>query len=218
MCNWTHESNMTTDKNKQANARVTIGSIMAEVLGLESYIDGKAHPEVELTLYAEMVDLTDLEHATSKEEHEQWRLPELEDCPTRARIRGVNNRRWILTTKTKPNTSAEGCIEVENDISKDMFESLKKMGSDGYYKTRYFFPIPNTGLVWEVDVFRDISGNNHPWVKLDLEVPSSDVDLPPWPFKLRDFVIDGSSDMRSKSIINKLWGEDWSRIDDRPIK
>lgn len=199
----------------------TIGDILGAVgkdISTESIIDGRARPEVELTLYVEMVNIDDLKLAASKEDFEQWNLPECdkESCRTKSRIRSINGRRWILTTKTKPNTSADGCIEVECDISKDMFDSLRNMGHGGYNKTRYYFPIPGTGLTWEVDVFSGMDGLPHPWVKLDLEVPSLDILLPPWPFPIRDYVVDGDRiDYQQKEIISRLWDEEWVSIDDK---
>lgn len=205
--------------NKSSDLMPSIGEILTSIgaLAVESHVDGLAHPEVELTVYGEMVDISHLEMASSSQRMEQWNLPEAEDdiSRTRARIRAINDRRWILTTKTKPKTSAEGVIEVECDISRDMFASLRDMAHGGYSKTRYCYTIPNTGLQWEVDVFYGIDGSPHPWVKLDLEVPSMDVTLPPWPFPMRQIVIDAGPDMdyKDKIIVKRLWDEDWAKLE-----
>lgn len=199
----------------------TIGEILNALgsIATESHVDGQARPEVELTVYGEMADLSHLEQSVSSQRMEQWNLPEseTETCRTRGRIRAIDDRRWILTTKARPKTSADGCIEVECDISRDMFNSLRDMSDGGYAKTRYYYPIPNTGLQWEVDVFYGTDGSMHPWVKLDLEVPSLDIELPPWPFPMRRIIVDGGPDMdyQDKAIVNRLWSEDWVRLDDK---
>lgn len=220
MTNKANESKK-ADKPKDNSIMPTIGEILSSIgsAALESHVDGQARPEVELTVYGEMVDITHLEQASSNVRMEQWNLPESEseECRTKARIRAVNDRRWILTTKTKPKTSADGVVEVECDISRDMFNSLRNLSHSGYMKTRYYYPIPNTGLQWEVDVFYGTDGSAHPWVKLDLEVPSLDIELPPWPFPMRHIIIDGGNDTdyQDRSIITRLWNEDWARIDDK---
>lgn len=201
----------------------TIGQILGAVgrnVSTEGFVDGVAHPEIELTIYAEMTNIDNLKAAAEQAEFEQWNLPQSEnpECKTKTRIRSINDRRWILTTKTKPNTSADGVIEVECDISRDLFSALKTTGHQGYRKTRYFFPIPNTGLQWEVDVFRGMDGSLHPWVKLDLEVPSLDVELPPWPFPLRSMVVDGDNlSFQEKQLISRLWDSEWIRLDEQFI-
>ncbi len=212
-------TNKAPTRPEQDTKMPSIGEILSSIgsLAIESFVDGKAHPEVELTVYGEMVDISHLEQASESQRMEQWNLPNSEDenCPTKARIRGINDRRWILTTKTRPKTSADGVIEVECDISRDMFNSLRNLCNGGYSKTRYYYPIPNTGLQWEVDVFYGTDGSPHPWVKLDLEVPSLDVELPPWPFPMRRMVVDGGLDMdyQDRVIVDRLWNEDWAKIE-----
>ena len=219
---------MTTEQDKKQktppkdhtsdSGRLTIGMILAE-LGLESHaIDGKEHPEIELTIYAEMVDLEDLKQANRVMQIEQWEMPRKEGCDGSHRIREIDGREWILTSKRNPFANQPGKREVENHITKDMFDFLKYIAVEGRMKKRYIYNIPNTGLIWEVDVFTSMDGTIHPWVKIDLEVPSEDIDLPPWPFRIKEnFIIDGAdgNQYTDKALISRLWDEEWSRLDDQ---
>lgn len=177
-------------------------------------IDGKLAKELEFCIYAEMLDLDELKKAASKELHEQWTLVVDDETGRKARLRAINDARWVLTTKSKVE-GGFGYNEVECDISRDMYEQLVKLCFDGFVKTRYFFPAVGTGLTWEVDVFLDQAGAQHPWVKIDLEVTSPDQELPSLPFGVRSIIYADNPNMTSteRSIIKNLWDKEWIRRD-----
>lgn len=198
---------------------ISIGEILSTVgFSLEQHaIDGKEHPEIELCIYAEMVDLADLDKANRVMEIEQWEMPRKEGCDGKSRIREIDGREWVLTAKRKPYANAPGVREVENVITKDMFDFLKYTSVEGRMKKRYIYNIPNSGLFWEVDVFLSPDGTQHPWVKIDLEVNDEDTQLPPWPFAIKpDFIIEGTDDnsYQDKTLIKRLWDEEWDRLPD----
>lgn len=207
------------DDGTGKDSKLTIGKILSEMgFSLETHaIDGKEHPEIELTIYAEMVDLSDLDKANRVLEIEQWEMPRKEGCDGKLRIREINGREWVQTSKRNPFANNPGVREVENMITKDMFDFMKYMAMEGRMKKRYIYNIPNTGLIWEVDVFTSMDGTQHPWVKIDLEVPDEDIELPPWPFRIKDdFIIEGAdgNQYTDKVLIKRLWDDEWSRLDD----
>lgn len=185
----------------------------------ENNADGKVHHELEYTFYGEVVRLSDLEKAQEKEEHEQWVVPIENDedvVEARVRIRAVDNRRWLLTTKIK-RKGMLGWEEISHDISQPLFNHLREMAINGYKKTRYTFKIEGSELNWEVDVFKDLNGQPHPWVKIDLEVKSKDDDISkyklPVPFRQIIQHQKGDLDEKEKAWVDNLWKHQWAGLD-----
>lgn len=187
-------------------------------VSIEGQVDGKARKELEYTFYGKVADLSQLGRAIHKEVHEQWSLKLDTDKEARVRIRAINNMRWIMTTKYKYE-GVLGWEEVECDISKDMFEHLKKVSERGYFKTRYNFRVEGSDLLWELDVFKDINGQDHPWVKLDLEVseeikgkfPKLPVD-----FVKGEFIAHQNKEQteQESGFIKNLWKKEWVSLDE----
>ena len=53
-------------------------------------------------------------------------------------------------------------------------------------KTRYFFDVPDSDLIWEVDVYFDEKGKPREWCKIDLEVTDMRTKRPELPIQLTD--------------------------------
>ncbi len=186
-------------------------------LSMEAFewMAGKTELEIEFTIYAELQDLRVLQQAVTKEVQQQVNISLDTDTEIRQRIRSINDKRWILTTK-EPVERGFGNLETECDISKDMFGTLMRATKEKLIvKTRYFFPIPGTNLQWEVDVFHTKSGSEHPWVKIDLEVPNLEMEIPPLPFQVSSVIYADSDDLTiaEKRKISKLWDEEWVTYD-----
>ena len=182
-------------------------------VSLEAYewMAGKTELEVEFTIYAELQDLRVLDKAVSKEVQKQVTITLDTDTEIRQRIRAINDKRWILTTKEPPEKGF-GNLETECDISKDMFSVLCRATKEKIVqKVRYFFPIPGTNLTWEVDTFFTQGGTIHPWVKIDLEVPNLQMEIPPLPFNVNQLIYADSDDLTiaERRRIDKLWSEEW---------
>lgn len=185
-------------------------------LGMEGVVDGNLHKEIEYTFYARIKDPAQLEKAVKKEEHEQWRLPLGVDVPgLRARLREIDGRRWVICTKHE-REGAIGWDEVECDISKDMFATLKMAATDGYKKTRYEFPIPGSTSIWEVDVFVGPGGDKSLWVKIDLEVQDPHAAVPELPLDYDEIITNQPSQQTQDeaAFIAKLWGSEWQKLDE----
>lgn len=181
-------------------------------------VDNKVKKELEFTIYAKVKNLADLDGAP-KEIHEQWSVP-LPDSggKLKMRIRAVDNNRFILTTK-KRRSGIDGSDEVETIIGKDMFNHLKDAGGEGYLKTRFFFPVPNSELTWEIDRFMKNGGAPSEWVKIDLEVDDLHMDLPPLPIDVEMAIIAGDPQLTAEEeeIIRGLWSNEWQQINAGPV-
>jgi hypothetical protein len=184
---------------------------------LESEVIGKLNKEIEYTIYAELKDMSQLEKAPVMELHEQWRLPIDTEAPVKLRMRLINNRRFTVTAK-KSIQGAEGYYEITTDVPEDMFSILKLAAVDGYKKTRYVFPVTGSDRKWEVDVFMDKSGKPHNWVKIDLEVQSMDEAIPPFELTVGKFIIEGKTTPEEDKFINRLWNDEWLKIETGVVK
>lgn len=186
-------------------------------VSMEDLIDGKVHQELEYTVYAEVADMEELRKAARKvERQEQWLIPldkEQQRADGKIRIRLIDGARPTMAVKIKG--SAEmGCMETESDISMDTFNQMRKLAVGGYIKNRYSIPSKIEGLIWEVDVFQNHSGQPHPWVKIDLEVKSLADPIPNFPIKINDLIQgDGEKTIMQEERIKGLWEREWSRLD-----
>lgn len=189
--------------------------ILQWAISQEDQVDGVRRRELEYTFYGQVKSLEDLKNnAFRKEEHEQWLIPLNTQLKVKARIRSIDGVRYILTSKTKIQGQL-GSQEVECDISEDMFNSLKTVGTGGYKKTRYFFKVPGTKLIWEIDVFKNIAGQDHDWVKLDLEVPDENTQIPKLPVEFLTTISHQPKEYtpEEKSTVDNLWNNEWVAMD-----
>lgn len=170
--------------------------------------------ELEYTFYGKIRDFSELTKAFRKEEHEQWILPiGDENAPVRARLRAVDGNDFLLTTKTK-REGQQGVLEITEVIHHAMFKQLTKVATDGYKKTRYIFRVPNSGLLWEIDVFQNQQGSPHVWVKIDLEVKSAEDKIPPLPIQFDDLILAHGPrwDKAQEDFVDNLWDKEWAKI------
>ena len=184
-----------------------------ENLKLEA-IDGERHVEREYTAYAQVADFGWTERAHEHELHEQWTLP-YQDTPIRGRLRLINNRRYTEAVK-QPLKGEEGHYECECDISPDMFEMKKLACKSGYLKDRYNFHVPETGLKWEIDVFRSKSGGRSNWIKIDLEYIKPNDPVPAFPFEIVEgtlIIEERVMSEHDRDFIDSLWDDEWLKLD-----
>jgi CYTH domain-containing protein len=160
-------------------------SLDEKIVSVDPVPDGKKFIEKEYVLYAKIENADILKSASNSIEQEQWevKIPKVFENASGGRIRirktvKENNVSYIQTTKTKVDT---GEMEVELLTTEDAFNQFKLLATSGMYKTRYFFPIENTNLKWEVDVFTLENGEQSRWVKIDLEVTDDTNIIPELP-------------------------------------
>jgi len=162
--------------------------IIAALESVDTEVDGNMKLEMEYEIYGKLVEPSELEKADRKEQQEQWGIPvnrtEKNAGDGNIRVRCYNDgERYILTSKVK---SSKGNFEVELESTADQFKQFKMLADTGLKKTRYYFDIPDSNMVYEVDVFTVAGGEQSPWVKIDLEVPKgfNIDDLPDLPLQL----------------------------------
>lgn len=187
---------------------------MRTVLAMES-INGGPTQEIEYTFYGRLANPEQLEQARERFVHEQWQINfEEKDNGVKSRIREIDGRRWVFTTK-KTVPGVLGVEEEECDITQGMFATLRLVAVNGYKKVRYNFPILGTDRKWEVDVFLNSQGENSLWVKIDLEVSSASDPIPKLPLDFTDLIVHQGDDITAEEdrFIGYLWNEEWAKLD-----
>lgn len=171
--------------NKQLLSRVM-------AVSLEAQTDGQTRAEKEIVTYGKIVDFDDLSKADRKEEQEQWEIrskDEKNQYSGCVRIRCLDGKSYILTTKTFRQDRGdlmETEMELPASVGVNMLKEFSKLSSGGMIKTRYFFDVPDSDLVWEVDVYYDEAKKPRQWCKIDLEVPDLRIKRPALPIRLKD--------------------------------
>ncbi len=159
---------------------------------LEAVADGQTRVEKEIVTYGKIVDFDELKKADRKEKQEQWelRIPVKDNVYAGCiRIRCIDDEKYILTTKTfKPDKGdlQETEIELDKEQGASMMEEFKKLSTGGMIKTRYFFNVPDSELVYEVDVYYDENGEPKTWCKIDLEVTDMRIKRPALPIEIKE--------------------------------
>lgn len=154
---------------------------------------GKAVREKEHTVYARILDFSQLKKADKAEIQEQYIIPvertEENRGSGKIRIRKVTSRsgdvRYELTTKSDVK---EGKIEVTVPTTEENFIQFKVMASVSMFKHRYTFTDEDSGLKWEVDAVPDGNGGYYPWVRAEIEVKDLKDKVPEFPIKTEEII------------------------------
>lgn len=154
---------------------------------------GKAVREKEHTVYARILDFSQLKKADKAEIQEQHVIPVERTDKNRGsgkiRIRKVTSRsgdvRYELTTKSDVK---EGKIEVTVPTTEENFIQFKVMASVSMFKHRYTFTDEDSGLKWEVDAVPDGNGGYYPWVRAEIEVKDLNDKVPEFPIKTEEVI------------------------------
>ena len=154
---------------------------------------GKAVREKEHTVYARILDFSQLKKADKAEIQEQHVIPvertEENRGSGKIRIRKVTSRsgdvRYELTTKSDVK---EGKIEVTVPTTEENFIQFKVMASVSMFKHRYTFTDEGSSLKWEVDAVPDGNGGYYPWVRAEIEVKDLNDKVPEFPIKTEEII------------------------------
>lgn len=174
-------------------------------LGLEDIEDGKKRREKEYIWYGRLTNPEVLQKAAK---HETQKQSSLKGKGGTIRVRetiAMGQVRYTLTAKAY---SGRGdADEASTPTSKDLHEVFKAITSESMDKIRYTFPIEDTDLKWEVDVFIDSNGNPKDWIKIDLEVPSAITEFPPLPVVLAEMIFGGNAEytQEQKAKLDELY-------------
>lgn len=179
-------------------------------LSLESSEESEVHQEIEYTFFGKVENFDWIEQASSHELQEQWEIhvDKGEGLFGSVRIRATNDQDFVFCTKVKT-PGVLGKSEAEQATTRGMFESFRKLATSGLKKTRYNFPVPDSDLVWEIDVFTTKEGERHPWVKIDLEVSGPDVEIPQLPIDFVEKILnqDKKRTPVERDFVSKLFSE-----------
>lgn len=161
-------------------------------VSLEAAANGETVKEREYEIYGTIEDIGAMSGAASSEFQEQWGLVCNEGAEAgifgnirvRKTVVGENQVSFTQTIKVK---EEDGNDENEIEIGGATFDLFKKLVPNGLLKTRYFFPMEDSDLTLEVDVFQDLQGVQCLDIKIDLEVPEGmTVEQITLPFKMTD--------------------------------
>ena len=157
---------------------------------------GKAIREKEFTVFARILNFSQLKKANRAEIQEQYIIP-IEKTEENAgqgaiRVRKITARngrsRYELTTKNKMDVGDN--IEVTVPTSKENFIQFKVLSTVSMMKHRYTFKIKGTDKKWEVDVVPDGNGSYYPWARCEIEVDDlNDKNVPELPLEVEELIL-----------------------------
>lgn len=190
---------------------------------------GKAIREKEFTIFARIMNFSQLKNANRGEIQEQYIIP-VEQTEENAgkgsiRVRKITARngrsRYELTTKNK---MGEGdSIEVTVPTTKENFIQFKVLSTVAMLKHRYTFNIKGTDKKWEVDAVPDGNGSYCPWVRCEIEVDDlNSKDVPELPLEVEELILppelgkltQEEYDKKTKPIMDRFFTSSNPYIDD----
>ena len=190
---------------------------------------GKAIREKEFTIFARIMNFSQLKNANRGEIQEQYIIP-VEQTEENAgkgsiRVRKITARngrsRYELTTKNK---MGEGdSIEVTVPTTKENFIQFKVLSTIAMLKHRYTFNIKGTDKKWEVDAVPDGNGSYCPWVRCEIEVDDLESkDIPELPLEVEELILppelgkltQEEYDKKTKTIMDRFFTSSNPYIDD----
>lgn len=157
---------------------------------------GKAIREKEFTVFARILNFSQLKKANHAEIQEQYIIPvdKTEENAGKGaiRVRKITSRngrsRYELTTKNKMDIGDN--IEVTVPTTKENFIQFKVLSSVSMLKHRYTFKIKGSDKKWEVDVVPDGNGSYYPWARCEIEVDDlNDKNVPELPLEVEELIL-----------------------------
>lgn len=157
---------------------------------------GKAIREKEFTVFARILNFSQLKKANRAEIQEQYIIP-IDKTEENAgqgaiRVRKITARngrsRYELTTKNKMDIGDS--IEVTVPTSKENFIQFKVLSTVSMLKHRYTFKVKGDDKKWEVDVVPDGNGSYYPWARCEIEVDDlNDKNIPELPLEVEELIL-----------------------------
>lgn len=149
--------------------------------------------EKEYVVYFRTLDFKQLQNAKHAIKQRQWQfyVPKTDDNAGSGKIRvrelisHDGNTKYEFTIKSEVK---DGNIESSIECSKEMFIQIAFLADSGMYKHRYEFPIENSNLKWEIDVYPDGNGGYYPWGRAELEVKEELTELPKLPIEVEEII------------------------------
>lgn len=167
------------------------------------------------TVYALISDINELSRATYLDNREFYYVsldPQYRNIIEMIAI-DIAGQQFELVTR-KLNADKVNFTDTTCEINPETFMALKSISQIGFKHKYLQFPISGTEDVWEVSVFLDNDGHDHPWVRMELFTEeTSEISEPP--FTVSQFIVEGDPNNPQESIdlINQLWMREYSKID-----
>lgn len=192
-----------------------------ETVSQEAKADAKV--EREFVVYGKLENVSAAKAVAQLGEtvyHEQWDIRVEKDDVRKyfgqVRVRKTftdASQTYTLCIK-KLSEESNDKFEVEVEVDNEVFEIVKALSTNGMVKARTKIAVEGEeGLFWEVDVFYQNGFDGEPtqWVKLDLEVPSFDREIPKLPLEFIE-VLDTQPNERTeeqRQFVSKLMEEEF---------
>ena len=173
-------------------------------LALEEIVTGRRRADKEYTFYGRLVDPSQLEQATSKEEQEQWsinvaKVPEngaAGQIRVRKTLKDGGDPEYTQVIKKKGDDT-----DIGVPVTAEFFEAVKELADFGMIKTRFIIPIEGSQNEWHIDLYPKPDGTGfYDWVKVDLELESFADDLPTMPVRLEEMIANQYGDRTEAEI------------------
>lgn len=167
------------------------------------------------TVYALMKDIDDLSSANYLDNREFYyiNLDKRYDDIIELMAVDISGSQFELVTR-KLMADKVNFTDTTTVINAATFTALRSMSDLGFKHKYLQFAIPDTDEVWEVSVFMDNVGHDHPWVRCELFTDDVTV-ISQLPFPVSEFTVEGNPDNPPEAVehIRKLWSSGYSRID-----
>lgn len=167
------------------------------------------------TVYALLSDINDLSSATYLDNREFFyvSLDPRYDNIIEMMIVDISGSQFELVTR-KLQADKVNFIDTTCIINPETFDALKSFSDLGFKHKYLQFPIPDTDEVWEVSVFLDNDGHDHPWVRCELFTDNIE-NISALPFPVKHFIVEGDNQNSKEDIehIRMLWVKHYSRTD-----
>lgn len=167
------------------------------------------------TVYALISDINDLDQATYLDNREFFyvSLDKRYLDIIEMMVVDISGMQFELVTR-KLQPDKVNFIDTTCLINPETFEALKATSDLGFKHKYLQFPIPDTEEVWEVSVFLDNDGHDHPWVRCELFTDQV-ANIAALPFKVKQFIVEGDPQNPKEAVqlISALWMKEYSRTD-----
>lgn len=167
------------------------------------------------TVYALMKDINELSKAIHLDNREFYYV----DLDAKYQnvidlmVIDISGARFEMVTR-KVLADGVNFVDTTDVINPETFLALKQTSSLGFKHKYLQFAIPDSTEVWEVSVFLDNDGHDHPWVRCELF--TDDVsNVTSLPFEVEQFTVEGDPENPKEATqhIQELWSKHYSRID-----
>lgn len=171
------------------------------------------------TVYALMSNINDLANASYLDNREFYyvSLDKRYQDIIEMMVIDISGMQFELVTR-KLMADKVNFIDTTTLINAETFTAIKSVSDLGFKHKYLQFPVPGSDHMWEVSVFLDINGQDHPWVRLELF--TDDVsNISELPFTVNEFIVEGDPNNPRESVehIRKLWLKEYTRIDTSDI-